>query len=270
MLNRILGETLFLNHGLTLQTAKTQIRGVPEYVEKNLTLHSEKEINRRKLLSMIETDEYEVTSYEDLDEDQRKEIDALNLSEMLTEALGEGEKVDYREVSFILDRLAALERLELIPTVLDNLERLFPVAEAVAAFFTQLGSLTADRRREIGTALLKPILNAHEQKTPDYYSMWVLSVFQSDPDWNHAEDLLAIFRGTNSDAVRRFAALALARSGSRAQALAMKEYLTAASPLCRTAMLLATARLGKDERRHLRTSLKLTDEMERLSSESSL
>ena len=175
---------------------------------------------------------------------------------MLIEALGEGEQVDYREVSFILGRLASLQKADLIPTVLGNLDRLFPVADAVASFFARFESLPADQRREIGAALLKPILGARERRAPDHYSVWALSVFQQRPDWNHAEDLLTVFKEATSDVVRRFAALALARSGSRAQALGVREYLSTGSPLCRTAMLLATANLGKDERKHLRTSLR--------------
>jgi hypothetical protein len=98
----------------------------------------------------------------------------------------------------------------------------------------------------------------------EYYSIWILSVFQHHGNWNHAEDLLRIFRETSSDAVRRFAALALARSGTRAEALAIKDYLASASSLCRTAMLLATAKLGKDERQHMGKGLQLNDSLERL------
>jgi hypothetical protein len=36
----------------------------------------------------------------------KQEVDGLNLSEMLREALAEGQNVDYREVSFILGRLS--------------------------------------------------------------------------------------------------------------------------------------------------------------------
>ena len=39
---RILGETLFLNHGLTLQTAKTKVLPAKDYMESYLTSHTEK------------------------------------------------------------------------------------------------------------------------------------------------------------------------------------------------------------------------------------
>ena len=40
---RALGETLFTNHGLTLQTAKTKILKGTEYVDQYLTTHTKKE-----------------------------------------------------------------------------------------------------------------------------------------------------------------------------------------------------------------------------------
>jgi hypothetical protein len=260
---RTLGETLFRNHGLTLQTAKTKISSAADYVERNLTVHSEKETNRRRLLQIFGDGDYQIPSYDELDDDQKKEIDAFNLSEMLREALV-GENVDYREVQFILGRLSTLRKLELIPTVLENLERLYPVAESVAAFFKEFTDLPRKDASEIGEALLAPILNALDARPSEYYSMWILSVFQHHKNWDHAEDLLRIFQETSSDAVRRFAALALATSGTRAQALAIKDHLAAASSLCRTAMLLATAKLGKDERQYLGKSLQLRDSLEKL------
>jgi hypothetical protein len=259
---RVLGETLFQFHGLTLQTAKTKVSSGKDYIDKNLTVHSEKEQNRLKLMEVFEFSEYEVTSYEDLKEEQKKEINAYNLGGMLQEALLEGANVDYREVQFILGRLAALRKPELIPIVLDNLERLYPVAESVAAFFIKFAALPATDCESIASALLAPILSPLEARPSEYYSMWILSIFESGGNWNHAEDLLRIFQQTNSDVVRRFAALALSQSGTRAQAFALKNYLASGSPLSRTAILLASAKLGEDERQHFAKGLKLTDSLE--------
>jgi hypothetical protein len=111
------------------------------------------------------------------------------------------------------------------------------VGTPISVHVTSLLDLPESYASEIGKALLAPILNALDASPSEYYSMWILSVFQHHRNWDHAEDLLRIFRLTSSDAVRWFAALALATSGTRAQALAIKDYLTSASSLCRTAML---------------------------------
>jgi hypothetical protein len=233
-------------------------------------LHSDKEESRLRLLQIFEGDGYEIPSYQDLDDDQKREIDGFNLSEMLKEALAEGEKVDFREVTFILGRLAALRKPELIPIVIGSLERLYPVAEAIAAFFKEFSGLSWDERRNIAEALLAPMFNPAEVRPSEYYAIWILEIFRHQRDWGHADKLLRIFRETSSDAVRRFAALALATSGTRGEALAIKEYLAGGSSLCRTAMLLATARLGPDERKYFRRGLRLNDSLERLCSDAQI
>jgi hypothetical protein len=260
---RVLGETLFQNHGLTLQTAKTRVLPSGEYSANHLMPHTEKEEARRKLLEIV--GEYDsAVSYEDLDESQKKEVDALNLSEMLKEALAEGQNVDYREVSFILGRLSALQKPELIPIVINNLERLYPVAHSIAAFFKPFSALDQPLRDSVAQALLGPLLNNDSAKPSEYYCIWVLSLFHDQRDWNRAQDLLRIFRETNSDTVRRFAALALATSGTRSEAIQTPKYLASASSLCRTAILLATAKMGADERKYLRQGQRLNDPLEKL------
>jgi len=259
---RILGETLFANHGLTLQTAKTKLLKGHEYAERYLTTHTKKEEERRKLLDLV--GEYdESVSYEDMSEEEQREIDAMNLSEMLADALAEGQNVDFREVSFILGRLSALEKPELIPIVLNNLERVAPVAHSVAAFFKKFASMDDATRKQAATALLDPILK-NSKYASEYYTIWVLSIFAETAVWDHAESLLRILREARSDAVRRFAALALGTSGSRAEVIHVKQYMASASSLCRTALMLATAKLGKDERKYLRQSLRLGDSCEKI------
>jgi len=259
---RVLGETLFLNHGLTLQTAKTKILKGSEYVERYLTAHDEKEEARRKLMDIVGGYD-ESVSYEDMDGDSKREIDALNLSEMLAEALAEGHNVDYKEVSFILGRLSALEKPELVPIVLGNLERLSPVAHSVGAFFRQFSRLEAATRAQAADALLDPILK-NSKYASEYYAIWILSIFASDASWDHADHLLRIFRESRSESVKRFAALALRTSGTRSHVVTVKQYLGYGSSLSRTAMMLATEKLGVDERKYLRQSLRIHDSFERI------
>lgn len=259
---RMLAETLFVNHGLTLQTAKTKVLEGSDYVDQYLVTHTKKEAEQRKLLELV-GDYDKATSYEDMTPEQKEEIDAMNLSKMLESALAEDEIVDYREVSFILGRLSGLEKPELIPIVINNLDRLAPVAHSVAAFFTKFYEIDRATRNKAATALLDPILKGSKYLS-EYYAVWVLSIFAEDPVWDHAESLVKIFRETRSDVVRRFAALALGTSGSRAQVIQVKQYLASASSLCRTALMLASAKMGKDERKYLRQSLRLHDSFERL------
>jgi hypothetical protein len=259
---RMLAETLFMNHGLTLQTAKTKVLEGTDYVDQYLVAHTKKEAEQRKLLELV-GDYDKAMKYEDMTPAQKEEIDAMNLSKMLESALAEDEIVDFREVSFILGRLSSLEKPELIPIVIDNLDRLAPVANSVAAFFRKFSDMDRATRNKAATALLDPILRGSRYAS-EYYAVWVLSIFADNPVWDHAESLLKIFRETRSDVVRRFAALALGGSGSRAQVVQVKQHFASASSLCRTALMLASAKMGSDERKYLRQGLRLHDSFERL------
>lgn len=255
---RVLGETLFLNHGLTLQTAKTRVLPGLEYVERYLQAHDEKEAQRRQLVEIVgKYDQH--YSYDELPLEKQAEIDAMNLSEMLKEALAQGHNADFREVSFILGRLSALQRPELVPIVIENLERLSPVAHSIAAFFRGFKNLDAGLREEVAGALLRGI---GDRRFSEYYSIWVLHVFSQSSHWNHADSLLRVFREAHSDVIRRYAALALRTCGTRAQALEVSRYITSASSLSRTAILIATGRMGADERKYLKKGLRLTDSFE--------
>jgi hypothetical protein len=187
------------------------------------------------------------------------QLDAMNLSEMLKEALAQRHDVDFREVSFILGRLSALQRPELIPIVLENLERLSPVAHSIAAFFKGFKNLPGETMREAAARLLRGI---GDRRFSEYYVIWILHLFSQSADWNHADTLLRIFREAHSDVVRRYAALALRTCGTRAQALEVARYIPSASHLSRTAILMATTRLGVDERKYLKRGLRLTDHLE--------
>lgn len=262
-----LAECLFLNHGLTLQTAKTKVLSSKDYKKQFLVPPAKKEKERRKLLSLImevgEDGDYEIVPYEELTGEQRSEVDALNLSDMLTEVLAHGENVDYKEVSFILGRLSALQKPDLIPIVLKNLERLYPVSHSVASFFNKFTSLKVSDKKKIAEALLRPLLTKRRPTAPTYYAIWILHLFFQNGSWDHADSLLRIYKSSNSPMIRRYAALAISASGSRAHAIALKDDFLGAPPLLRTAILLASSRLGDDERRFWVRNLRLTDELEK-------
>src|ERR1700730_2720155 len=76
-------------------------------------------------------------------------------------------------------------------------------------------------------------------------------------------EILSIFKNHPSDVVRRFAALALHATGSQADAMALRTEYANSSPLTRLAILLASRKLGHDERQHWRQTLQLTGILER-------
>lgn len=94
--------------------------------------------------------------------------------------------------------------------------------------------------------------------------MWVLHIFASAPAWNHAQDIVKLYSQSTSEVIKRFASLAIHSSGSRAQALAVKDEYIAASPLLKLAILFASRKLGNDERKHWRLAQGVSGSIEKL------
>jgi hypothetical protein len=74
-----------------------------------------------------------------------------------------------------------LQKPELISLVLENLERLYPVADAVASFFREFKNLGKEKYEEIGTALLRPLGKADETRPSEFYTIWILHIFAQHP-----------------------------------------------------------------------------------------
>ena len=82
--------------------------------------------------------------------------------------------------------------------------------------------------------------------------MWILHIFAASPGWISGSELAGVYRRSVSEATRRYAALAIATCGTRAEALAIREDMAAAPGLLRLAILAASTKLGSDERKHWR------------------
>lgn len=260
---RLLGEILYSYHGLTLQTAKTAVIEASVYVVSHQSATEEEDAVEARFNKIVEEHFYDIDSIDELTEEQRATIDDVDFEQVLAEALEE-EPINYKKVSFILEKLSALQNEGLIDIVLENLDHLYPVAHALNAFFRDFEHMPARQKKKIAESLLKPILPNQKYRAPEYYAVWILDLFATHAEWNHANQLLQIFRDTQSQTIKRYAALAIGNSGSRSEALVFKEHITAATPLTRTAILIASKKLPADERTHWRQSLTLSDQLEKL------
>src|SRR5260370_2987152 len=105
----------------------------------------------------------------------------------------------------MLGRLCSVSERELIPIVLDNLEKLFPVAHAVARFFEAFTELDENLQEEVTKKLLEPIES--REHASEYYAVWILNLFFHHEGWNHAASLIRIYQHTESQALKPHATL---------------------------------------------------------------
>ncbi len=249
---RSLGGILDKRQGLSLHAAKTKVLRCTSFLQNTARNDSAEDSVEARFAQLIEDHFYDEAGGRLLDEltDEEKEaLDAVDLEAVLTEALDEDE-IDYKKVAFILDRLSSLDRADLVDIVLQHLPRLYPVAHAVHAFFCNIEPIDPSTRKRCAKELLAPILASGDAQAPEFYAIWILDLFGLSSNWNQAIDLGNIFRTTSSQAVRRYAALALSASGYRSQALSFKEAFQSSEPLTRLALLQGSRKLGADERKY--------------------
>src|SRR5258707_5470339 len=134
-------------------------------------------------------------------------------------------------------------RKNLGEVLLRNIVHLYPIAGSVAEFFGTFADLPSADRRRIQARLLSSLLPRHGKWPPDYYTIWILSVFADVDRWAQSPAFVRILRDHKSETVRRSAALAIARNGTRADAVDAKSRFGSSSPLERLAILLAAVKL---------------------------
>ena len=262
-----LAEWLYEKHGLTLQPLKTKVLSAPVFrdrllVEPHARLAERVEAHMsEEAAHAFETlraaDPYTESTGVSInwEPSELEAIEALNLEELLHEALADPDAIDYELTAFILGRAGALESLpattkeRLVEVVIQHSDHLLPIGESMARFLLGLGAISPTVKRQTGTSMIRPLLRI-PAAILDNYAMWALHVCADSPGWVKAGDLLKILRHAKSPVVRRYAALALSQSATRAQAIAVRDEFDDASPLVRLAILVCLRRLPADERKH--------------------
>ena len=264
---------------LTLQATKTKILPVSRYINEIISTPEENLTDRDNVISLLrettKDSQYE-DEYREEDEDPDDvEVDSLleqlqgyDLKGMFVGSISDQTLVDYEMVRYVLSRLPRIRgadenlKLEILELVLDNANLLYPAAEYIARYILSFEQFSATEKRRIAKKLLRP-LKSKRNRPPAYYAMWILYIFTTSKDWGHVSDIVALYRNTTSDVLKRYASLAIAVGGTRSEALVVKDDLSSASSLLRLAILCASNRLGSDERRHWKLGNQLVGVVEK-------
>ena len=259
-----LAEWLFDNHGLTRQSSKTKILPSSRYIEQILTKPEEKLTPRDNVIALLRGSEYDDDD-NDGDPDPEEvqyvldQLHAYDLHAMLMASISDEELVDYQIVRYVLTRLPRIpgvedeQKKEILDLIIDNAKLFYPVSVYVAQYVLSFRNLSKQEKSKIGKRLLRP-LKSRRNRPPEYYAMWILHIFSTSSEWVDVREIVNLYQGTTSEVIKRFAAIAISVCGSRAEALAMKSDLSRASSLLRLAILCASKKLGKDERKHWKLS----------------
>jgi hypothetical protein len=215
----LLADTLYRNHGLTLQQRKTDILSVAEFRKRYLSLPARVELEslKSKFTELIESagldNPYEPIDYDDLDDDQKELVDGLNLLGLLEEQLrGEGE-IDIPTVRFVLRRLGQLGNIEAAEIALDCLDRLHPVLPAFVEYLLEL-DLDKAAKQHLGKRVISLMTDSLVSDL-EYHRVWSLEPFARSADWDNEGAFLGLLGRASDPGTRRQLILALGRSAQR-------------------------------------------------------
>lgn len=255
-----LAETLYRNHGLSLQQHKTSIFDVADFRERFLSTPLDREMDslherfERLLEELGLEDWYEPIEYDDLTPEQQREIDALNLSELLEEELQNGSP-DVPIVRFVLRRLAQLGDDSAVDLVLGNIDEAMPAFSDVIHYFRALRHLDEEARSRLGNRLLDLLEGSVVSALP-YHRMWILDTFTHDREWDNEDRFFALYNREPDQACRRKLILAMGRASQRHWFQSQWRNLFDHPHWARRAVIAAGSCLPGDARRHWYRSLK--------------
>ncbi len=241
-----LSEWLYESHGLTPQSGKTHFLDVESYRRRFLLTIEEQLSDKKDSLYQLLFDHEYALDEEDVEE-VMGDVQVVALIEMLVDAMREDDSVDYRVVGFVVRRLRGMRldcavASEVLEVLVENIDRLMPVIDAVAQLVVALLKRTKAPKR-----IARKLFQSLHRAKVNHHAIWMLTILEKERRWNFTEQLAKAYRSADCDAVRRFAALAIAQSGGsfRVEPAEFEE----ASPLVRLALLRTQT---KTERRDLR------------------
>ena len=254
-----LAEVLWTNHGLTLAEQKTTILPVDVFKQRYLRTERETELARlsdsfAEIADRLGLDNwYEEIEYDELDDDQKSQVDALNLEGLLAEQF-QSDSIDIRLTQFILRRLSQLQDADAATTILAHIDKLYPVFIDAIAYLDSLKHLSASDRSTIGRQVLDLMDNSVASHLA-YHRMHLLNLFASSPAWGNEDRITSLLPQFSDIFTQRKLILALGQSGRNYWFRQHKTDWQNYPPWERRALLRGASSLEIDERRHWYNSI---------------
>ncbi len=242
----MLAERLQKSQGLALNMAKTRVSTQEAMLIKQRASDTPEEMLRARIIKdVFGGDPYAEVDFEQLDKAQRELLAKLNLDKSLGLEL-QREVLDLTSIKFLLNVMASLKRPESVTSVLESLERLYPVAESLVRFFGSMDQLSPAQAKKVGSSIVNYIKTA--RYVPDYQLIWLLELFVRSVRWDNLDEIRHMASQHANIYVRRQATLALENFGDRSALLDRRHAYRDCLPMEQWAILKACARLPKDER----------------------
>lgn len=249
-----LAETLFRNHGLSLQPQKTRIYSRSEFFDVFLSTPLDREMNSLRdrfehlLRELGLGNRYEPIEYDDLTEEQQGAVDALNLVELFREEVA-GDEPEMPIVKFVLRRLGQLGDDSIVEDVFGALEKIYPAFVDVVEYMSKLRHLNADQKSALGNRLLDLLDNTIVSELM-YHRMWILNMFTHSREWDNEQRFFTLYGAEPEQVCRRKLILAMGRAQQRHWFQSQWRTLLDHPSWSRRAVLAGASCMPPDARRH--------------------
>ena len=197
---------------------------------------------------------YDAIEYDDLDDEQKASVNALNLEGLLDKQL-KSESIDIRLTQFILRRLSQLQDADVADQILASIDKLYPAFTDVVAYFDSLKNLTNSRRIAMGGNILALMDNSLVSNL-EYHRLHLLNLFASNAAWGNVGEIFNLLVRSSDYFTKRKLILALGQSGQGFWFRQRKTEWQQFSPWERRAFLRGASSLEADERHHWYNSIR--------------
>lgn len=265
-----LANTLFENHGLTLQQHKTEIMNINDFIKRYI--QTERNLEQNSLIEKFQDilDElgidnwYEEIDYDDLDPEIQSKIDALNLTGILEEQIKLGMGIDIRIVGFVLRRLGQISDPNAVKLVINNIEILYPIFKDALCYITAIREFDSSDRQRIGNYLLNLIDNSIVGHL-NFHKCWILNTFTKGKEWDNDSIFQKLFKSNSDIFSRRELISAMGRANHDFWFKTYKRNIMQFEPWQKRAFLAAASCLPGDEPTHwYRSIYRGLDELEKV------
>jgi len=248
-----LANSLFENHGLTLQQHKTRILPVVDYLEEFAP--DGEDLERARLSDEFERiveeigldDPYGPIVYDDLTQELKNRVDGLNLLGILEEQIGLDVNANTLTIRFLLRRFAQLNEGDALDMLLEAPRVLYLVLHA---FSDYVGAISKDRDApEVGKKILSLLVDdvlGHLE----FNRAWLLHPFSTSAGLNCATEIQRLLQSNPLQLERRELLLALGNHGAADWLGANRRNFDQETPWCRRAFLAAAKALRGDQAPH--------------------
>ncbi len=262
-----LANTLFINHGLTLQESKTRIYPSSTFRETFSREETDRERDhlREFFAEIFEggSSLYEPLDIESLEPKEQERISALNLWDMLDEEFRSTESLNFPLIRFLLQRIRQLGLKDDSGVLLSHVERTYPIFPDLMRTLVAQRDLSSGDMQVLGDRILDLLDDAYVGHL-EYHREWILYPFGMESEWNHRDRLIQVYGRYRDKFTRRALILAIARSGHVSWIRGRKHDLLDLSPWERRAFLYGASILPADERKHwFRSARPQLDDLDR-------